>query len=93
MTVSGTIKVCFKTSGSYGKGTAVTDIAMDSFGTYTGGRWVEVVAGLTNQATRGAARALAAGQVSLGSNNGIVIRLVDNTGDGTYESATIVDSA
>ena len=92
MNLDGSTRTCYKASGTYGKGTAVTDYAMDSLGFLVNGQAVQVVAGLSTFATRGAAQAIAAGTIAL-TGQGIVIRLVDTTGDGRYESVTVVDSA
>ena len=92
MNLDGSTRTCYKASGTYGKGTAVTDYAMDSLGFLVNGQAVQVVAGLSTFATRGAAQAIAAGTIAL-TGQGIVIRLVDTTGDGRYESITVADSA
>jgi hypothetical protein len=56
-----------------------------------GSRGVRVIAGLSGVATRGTLRALASGLVER-SGSGIVIELKDETGDGVFESITVIAS-
>ncbi len=71
----------------------LTDYAMDTF--YfdaKGSRIIEVIAGLSGFASRGAMVALA-GQVVTRAGSGIVIQLQDTNGDGNYEFIAVVETA
>jgi hypothetical protein len=83
---------CWQREGTYGRGTPVLDYAYAS--AYDDGtRVIEVVAGLSGQATRGGAQAIADGVVDRATNKGIVVELKDDTGDGFFESIVQVDRA
>ncbi|OGS46428.1 MAG: hypothetical protein A3K66_04390 [Euryarchaeota archaeon RBG_16_67_27] len=89
--LDGSYRLCGKSIGKYNGHTYTSDTGMDGI-TMTDGRSVNVVAGYTEYSTRGVAIAIGRGMISRGGFSAIMIYLVDETGDGTYETVQIIDS-
>ncbi len=71
-------------------GTAVTDYNMDST-TTSGGRTVEVIAGLSGFATRSSSVLIANGAFGRGFMKGIVLELKDNNSDNVFDFVRLID--